>query len=1102
MANPEKLKALSIRQPWAELIMRGEKAVEFRSQPTKVRGRVYIYASLTKPDVSDREICQDVGCSWDDLPKGVLVGTVEISDCDGSGGEYEWQLANPQRLETPIEPNEQPQPVWFHPFGAPGTPDLDADSDADAPEEPATSKSGGFASHMGGTLTDAPCTAYHAKLFAHELMRRSPSDSVERITAALMDSQVDLNPHQVDAALFAFRSPLSNGAILADEVGLGKTIEAGIVLSQKWAEGKRKILIILPSSLRKQWHQELHDKFYLPSQILESTSFNKAHKRGKRNPFDIADIVLCSYPFARNKSEYVKAINWDLVVIDEAHRLRNVYKTGNKIARELKDALAHAPKLLLTATPLQNSLLELYGLVSFIDEHTFGDLKSFRAQFARLTPGDSFDDLKQRLSLICKRTLRRQVLEYIRYTERKAHTQEFIPSPEEQRLYDLVSEYLQRGDLNALPSSQRALMTLVLRKLLASSTFAIAGALESLANKLRRSLKENSSRKKAPEDLEEDFETFDELADELEIPDEDGDEPLTEAQRAAIEAEIAELEQFFQLAMRITNNAKGISLLSGLEIGFRMAVGLGGAEKAIIFTESRRTQNYLWQLLSEHGYADQIVLFNGSNTDLKSREIYADWKQRYAGTDKVTGSRTADTRAALVDYFREHAKIMIATEAAAEGINLQFCSLVVNYDLPWNPQRIEQRIGRCHRYGQEHDVVVVNFLNRNNAADQRVYELLSEKFQLFDGVFGASDDVLGTIESGVDFEKRIAEIYQTCRTTEDIQASFDALQQELSEKIDVSMKDTRTKLLENFDAEVAEKLRVYKEQSSASLSRFESLLWDVTQFVLTDRAKFNPADLTFTLKTPPTPEIETGIYTLPRRDEIGHHYRLHHPLAQYVLDKASDVDLEPVELEFDYSGTPRNISILEPLVGSGGVLSIRRLTITSLDSEDHFLLAAVTDGGNAVDPEQVRRLFNLPATVQDCDSVDGKAIQKRIEKLKAEILGEVSERNAAFFEEEMEKLNRWASDKRASLKTQLKDYDDEISELKKQARTARNLPEKLAMQKKIRNLDKKRDEAWKEYDEAARGVERQKDDLIDRVETRLQQDLQEETLFTVRWKLI
>ena len=312
-------------------------------------------------------------------------------------------------------------------------------------------------------------TPYHAKYFAHELTRRHASDSLQKLAASLSDAQVDLNPHQVEAALFAFRSPLSKGAILADEVGLGKTIEAGIVISQKWAERKRKILIILPSSLRKQWNQELMDKFFLPSVILETQPFNQEIKRGNLNPFDQKEtIIICSYHFARAKDAYIRQTAWDLVVIDEAHRLRNVYKPTNKIANAIKNAVAHAPKLLLTATPLQNTLMELYGLVSIIDDYTFGDLKSFKGQFAKLTNEDNFDDLKERLKPICKRTLRRQVLEYVKYTNRIPITQEFIPTENEQRLYDLVSDYLQRPNLYALPPSQRQLMTLILRKLLAS----------------------------------------------------------------------------------------------------------------------------------------------------------------------------------------------------------------------------------------------------------------------------------------------------------------------------------------------------------------------------------------------------------------------------------------------------------------------------------------------------------------------------------------------------------------------------------------------------------------------------------------------------------
>ncbi|MFH1976910.1 MAG: DEAD/DEAH box helicase, partial [Pseudomonadota bacterium] len=425
-------------------------------------------------------------------------------------------------------------------------------------------------------------TPYHAKYYAHELTKRCPSDSIEKLAASLIDAQVDLNPHQVEAALFAFKSPLSMGAILADEVGLGKTIEAGMVISQRWAERKRKILIIVPSSLRKQWNQELLDKFFLPSLILEARTFNAAIKRGKKNPFDHKEIVICSYHFARNKSEFLVGLKWDLVIIDEAHRLRNVYKPSNKIARTLKGVLEGTPKILLTATPLQNSLLELYGLVSFIDEYAFGDMKSFRAQYTRLTNNDTYAELKARLAPICKRTLRRQVLEYIKYTNRIPITQEFIPTPEEVSLYNLVSDYLRRENLQALPASQRTLMILVLRKLLASSTFAIAGALDTLVRKLKARLRDNEEAKcAAEEELSEDYESLEELQDEWD--EEEQPEPLTQEDIEAIEAEICDLEIFRDLAVSITENAKGEALIGALKVGFEKAVSLGAAQKAVIF---------------------------------------------------------------------------------------------------------------------------------------------------------------------------------------------------------------------------------------------------------------------------------------------------------------------------------------------------------------------------------------------------------------------------------------------------------------------------------------------------------------------------------------
>src|SRR5262249_50539569 len=308
--------------------------------------------------------------------------------------------------------------------------------------------------------------AFHAKYFAHDLTRRCVSDSVEKLASVLSDAQVDLNPHQIEAVLFAFRNPFSRGAVLADEVGLGKTIEAGLLLAQKWAERKRRLLVIVPANLRKQWSQELADKFHLPSMILENRSFNDTIRAGNLNPFQRDAIVLCSYQFARKTEPYLRQTPWDLVVIDEAHRLRNVYKASSKIANAIKQAVAPFPKVLLTATPLQNSLLELYGLVSII---------------------------------------------------------------------------------------------------------------------------------------------------------------------------------------------------------------------AVIFTESRRTQEYLFRILEQTEFAGKVMLFNGTNTDPQSRPIYRCWLEKHAGTDRISGSPSADMRAALVEYFRDEAAIMIATEAAAEGIegdNLEVLKLL------------------------------------------------------------------------------------------------------------------------------------------------------------------------------------------------------------------------------------------------------------------------------------------------------------------------------------------------------------------------------------------------------------------------------------------
>ncbi len=925
-------------------------------------------------------------------------------------------------------------------------------------------------------------TPHQSRYFAEQLLLKRPPSSVDSIVSAMSGVKVDLNPHQVDAALFAMKSPLGNGALMADEVGLGKTIEAGLVLAQCWAERKRHILLIVPAALRMQWRAELSDKFYIESMLMESTVYNKRKKEGQTNPFDVTDkVIICSYQFASKKAIDLHLVPWDLVIVDEAHRLRNVYKSNNVMGKKLKAALQGRKKLLLTATPFQNNLMELYGLVSIIDDQVFGDSKTFKEMYVSVSNLEIRNsNLRKRLDTICKRTLRKQVTEYVRYTERHAILMEYEPTKDEEELYIAISDYLQTDKLYALPDGQRTLITMVLRKLLASSSFAIAGTLESLISRLRGLL----AGVEAELNLD-DYDSFDELADENS---DDGEDTLTDdlkRDHVGIQRELEQLERFLELAQSINANSKGDNLLSALEQGFQKMEELGGQQKAVIFTESRRTQSYLFNLLSNHGYEGQIVFLNGLNNDEGSKCIYAEWKERHKDDGLVSGSKQADMKAAVVEEFRDRACILIGTEAAAEGINLQFCSLVVNYDLPWNPQRIEQRIGRCHRYGQKNDVVVINFLNQKNAADKRVYELLAQKFQLFEGVFGSSDEILGTLESGVDFEMRIAEIYQKCKTAEDIQIEFDLLQEELSEQIQDKMTLARQSILENFDEEVAARLATCQSETIASLDKYTQ--WIYCFFLAHGASRIDPkeqwrlqfhdgkAERTYNLKW--RDAEEEGDVFLRRED----------PLYLSWLSESMSVPLSNAELRFEYTASDRNISFFMVHPRLKGVLSVDKLSYDGLGYEEHIIFTAITEDGTALDDDSINSMLELPASITgECLPESIALINQRKERIAAR-QQMVEDANKEFYLAECDKLDAYSDDLKEALQREMKELGKLITEKRKEVRVSTHLPldQIVAMKDEINKLEKKRKQMQRDIYVREDEIDMQKDKLQEEIRQKL-----------------
>lgn len=923
-------------------------------------------------------------------------------------------------------------------------------------------------------------TEYQERYFAEQLTIKRPSNSIDSLATALTGAKVDLNPHQVDAALFAFNSPLSQGVLLADEVGLGKTIEAGIAIAQYWAEHKRKILLVVPASLRNQWLSELDEKFYIKSVILESKNFNALHKKGLFNPFDYQNrVVICSYNFVAQKHREVSKIEWDLVIIDEAHRLRNVYKTNNVTGNKLKTALRERRKLLLTATPLQNNLMELYGLVSIIDDRVFSDAKTFRQKYVNVENEEIRNVfLKAKLSQFCKRTLRKQVVEYVPYTKREAMLTTYEPSPEEEKLYNDVSEYLQSDILYALPNSQRKLMTMILRKLLASSSFAISGTLDSLVDRLEKMLNGYD------EELNlSDYDTFEELMEEVELSEDEVKIDIAK-ERSSVYTELERLREFAALAKSIKTNAKGQNLLTALEEGFNKTESLGGKRKAVIFTESRRTQEYLFNLLSNNGYEGKIVFLNGSNNDNISKRIYKEWLARHQGEDIVSGSKQADMKAAVVEEFRENACILIGTEAAGEGINLQFCSLLVNYDMPWNPQRIEQRIGRCHRYGQKNDVVVLNFVNEKNEADKRVYELLNEKFKLFEGLFGSSDEVLGSIESGVDFENRIAEIYQNCRTKEEIAKAFDVLQAEYRENIDETMDRAKRSLLENFDEEVSNLLKTRSADTERSVNQYGKWLY---YFLLStqDGIATSLDEIRIKLQY----ENSFKVYNLNWKDcEVRKEsfLRKEDPFIEKLLLESVAKQLNNALVKFYYKNSGRKISFLDTHDCKSGYITIERLTSRNFEDQDFIICTAILDNGYELDSNMVNRIMELPAKSNKVDfNVTDKFLNIKNNNISNK-LKEIADENKRFYLSECEKLDDWSEELKTGLQQELLDIDKEIKLKQKEIIPDNWSLEQILEQKeqisKLRRLrEKKRRDLFEESDKIEAENERLQAEMRKRI---------------------
>ena len=897
-----------------------------------------------------------------------------------------------------------------------------------------------------------------ALYFKEYILLKNAGDEVARISTSLFDSKISLNPHQINAALAFFNNPKKKGMIFADEVGLGKTIEAGLVISQYWYEQKKHILIICPASLIKQWNEELNDKFHLNSIIIDGKTL-KSSSFGWKPGIYISSLNTVYL----NKEKF--GIKFDLIVIDEAHKLRNVYKDKGVMAPAIKEVFSNQKKLLLTATPFQNNLKELFGLMSLIDENIFPDFSVFNEKYIKQYI-ENKDNLNSIVSNYAIRTLRKDVSKYINYTKRNVLLANYELTDKEKDIYTNIEQLIYSDDMfNIYGTAQLHLIILLLQKLLSSSIYAVKSTLLGISSRLQNG------------------ENFDVVLDE------DDDEDISVSIKGNYSDKfVGDINSCISLIDSVKTDSK----LERLRLSLNSVFEQFDQEpfrnrKILIFTESKKTQEYLYNELIKD--FDKILLFNGENTGSQVNEIYYSWSEKHNADRKI--SKGIAVRKAIVDAFENEYEIMIATDAAAEGLNLQFCSVVFNYDLPWNPQKIEQRIGRCHRYGQKNDVIVINLLNDSSNIDKRIYELLNNKLGIFEETFGSSDRILGTTNISEDIEDAIRNIYKTCRTPEEIEKSFAELQNMFQEEIESALKESESDLDSYFDEEVAKNFEFQYIEATRIVDEMADLFYKIIKHRLKN-AVFD--DELFSFK------YNGKSWTvISKNDDSAEFLSISSDFGQEILNSVDEInDNENRLLRVGYTKSGRKIGFIDDNPQKECKIFVSKIIYNSFEISEALVLTGMFKDGTIVPEEVCHKLLKL-----SCESVETK-IDNDYPKLSdihkndiEERIKSIAEHNSVIFQEELEYIDNWADSMIEKVQLSAKEMREKRKELQKSYDFTNSIEEKAHIQEEIHKLSKKINKSWIELAQLEDEIEDKRFELINKLKSEKDKSVNIKPLFEV-----
>ena len=967
----------------------------------------------------------------------------------------------------------------------------------------------------------------HRRYHAEELVRLRRASEKRRYVAAQRRGRVDPNPHQIEAVMFALERIPQGGCILADEVGLGKTIEAGLVVAQLLAEGTSRVLIIVPRPLLGQWQAELRDLFGIDARDASDDNVDVA----------AAGVFIAGREFAggeRGFRRLQQAPPFELFLIDEAHEVfagihrrydkDGVYNEASPYAHTAHRVRAlmgngMAPVLLLTATPMQNSLDELWALVQYIDRTgtLLGDKPTFDQLFKASAGGGGSEsngagveqaaELQRRLRRVVKRTLRRQAMPYLDrpFVGRQAKLFAYRMSAAEKALYDDVTGYLLEPDLAAFSGRARQLQVIGFLRRMASSKAALAASLKGVAARLQRMRQGDPAEEAADlDDLEDEPDPAPTTADDAApVP---ASPPRPDV--AQIAEELDRVQNFIRRAETLPDDTKAEGLV---EVVRELLDRPSDRRKVLIFTESLTTQDYLRDLLVEKTTLNEqdITLFRGVNDSPRAAEALRIWREEEdAETPRhLRASLAVAVRLALVHEFATRSSVMIATEAGAKGLNLQFCDTIVNYDLPWNPQRIEQRIGRCHRYGQQRDVTVINFLAEDNQAQVLTFDILSSKLDLFGKVLDMSDVVLQTPRSdssaalasalGPDFQAQVRRIWERARTIDDVEAELRQLRDTLEERrrdLDRTHERTVGLIEQRLDASVRQVFDRIQRELAPALAELDGELkavlcayLDAQGIAWGESERAGRRLLHFGASSRlPVPFAEGGSVVLGGALGLAGADPLHvgHPLVQAAVASAREDCAGQYRVRFRLNATAPKA--LRTRRGSRGRLALTRIRYEGFEPEERLRVTAVFDDAEVLRPAEAA----LELLRQPCEDIAESAtpleitdahLDEVVDEELFEEQGRVADVNQQGFEQTMTQLEQYLADRALVLRREQRRQTRRLAAAERQrdqsvgadsrARAERNVVEAEAEAEKIdaklATLANHEDDIYKKWKEHA-----------------------------------